>query len=579
MATETGAGTQVGRDDDEFDIGDVVRSLLRDYEYMGMPAQRYALVVILPSVVLGFGVMLLPFILGLPLFVVPVTVLFGVFVPFVALIYPKILQDRKRKQIREHFHLFITHITILSTTNIDRVEVFRTLAHEDEYEAIAEEMGHVVGLIDTWNQSLEDACRMRAKRVPSPLMQDFLERLAYTVGAGQTIDDFLLSEQDSIIQSFVTRYEAQLDRLSLIKDVYMSIVLSTTFGLVFALVVPFIVGIDPMTPVMAVILLYLFLQVVFVYAMNSVAPKDPVWFYRTEIALDRNARLRTGLLVGTGLSLALTALTYGILSGLVPFGSDIPLPIYLALPFTPFIIPGLIARQEQNRIKNRDESFPSFIRALGAVESVKQSSTGSVLESLRKKDFGNLTDNVDDLYKRLSMRIDSNLAWRYFAAETGSYLIQKFSEMYVTGRRMGGEPRQLGSLIEANISEVLNLRRKRSQEAGTVVGTIYGITGASVFAMFVGLEISRLFMTIAQDMDLSNAQLGGLLSVSQYDIPELQFMLFIIVLLNALLTSVMIRIVSRGHSLTTLTHFVAQLWISAVVAVATSYLVGALVQV
>ena len=144
---------------------------------------------------------------------------------------------------------------------------------------------------------------------------------------------------------------------------------------------------------------------------------------------------------------------------------------------------------------------------------------------------------------------------------------------------LGGEPRQLGSLIEANISEVLNLRRKRSQEAGTVVGTIYGITGASVFAMFVGLEISRLFMTIAQDMDLSNAQLGGLLSVSQYDIPELQFMLFIIVLLNALLTSVMIRIVSRGHSLTTLTHFVAQLWISAVVAVATSYLVGALVQV
>ncbi|GAA0652337.1 archaellar assembly protein FlaJ [Salarchaeum japonicum] len=579
MATETGTGTQVGADDDEFDIGNVVRSLLRDYEYMGMPAQRYALVVILPSVVLGFAVMLLPFFLGLPLFVVPVTVLFGLFLPLVALIYPKILQDRKRKQIREHFHLFITHITILSTTNIDRVEVFRTLAKEDEYEAIAEEMGHIVGLIDTWNQSLEDACRMRAKRVPSPLMQDFLERLAYTVGAGQTIDDFLLSEQDSIIQSFVTRYEAQLDRLALIKDVYMSIVLSTTFGLVFALVVPFIVGIDPMTPVMAVILLYLFLQVVFVYAMNSVAPKDPVWFYRTEIALDRNARLRTGLLVGTGLSLALTALTYGILSGLVPVGNDIPLPLFLAVPFTPFIIPGLIARQEQNRIKNRDESFPSFIRALGAVESVKQSSTGSVLQSLRKKDFGNLTTNVDDLYKRLSMRIDSNLAWRYFAAETGSYLIQKFSDMYVTGRRMGGEPRQLGSLIEANISEVLNLRRKRSQEAGTVVGTIYGITGASVFAMFVGLEISRLFMTIAQDMDLSNAQLGGLLSVSQYDIPQLQFMLFVIVLLNALLTSVMIRIVSRGHSLTTLTHFVVQVWISAVVAVATGYLVGALVSV
>jgi len=577
MATKT--GTQVDREgESDFDLGDLVRSLLRDYEYMGMPAQRYALVVLLPSVVLGFGVMLAPIIFGFPLFIVPVTMLFGMFVPVVALLYPKILQDRKRKEIREHFHLYITHITILSTTNIDRVEVFRTLANEDEYEAIAEEMGHIVGLIDTWNQSLEDACRMRAKRVPSPLMQDFLERLAYTVGAGQTMDDFLLSEQDSIIQNFVTRYESELDRLGLVTDVYMSVVLSTTFGLVFALVVPFIVGIDPLTPVTAVVLLYLFLQVVFVYAMNSVAPNDPVWLYHTNIALERNARLRTGVLVGTGLSLLLVAITYGALSGLIP-GGDFPLPLYLAVPFTPLLIPGLLARREEKRIKNRDESFPSFIRALGAVESVKQSSTSSVLKSLRKKDFGNLTDNVNDLYKRLSMRIDSNLAWRYFAAEAGSYLIQKFSDMYVTGRRMGGEPRQLGNLIEANISEVLNLRQKRGQEAGTVVGTIYGITAASTFAMFVGLEVAHLFMDISKQMNLEQARLGGLLSVSQYNIPELQFMLFVVVLINALLTSVMIRVATRGHSLTTLTHFVTQVWISAVIAVVTGKLVGALVSI
>jgi len=577
MATKT--GTQVDREgESDFDLGDLVRSLLRDYEYMGMPAQRYALVVLLPSVVLGFGVMLAPIIFGFPLFIVPVTMLFGMFVPVVALLYPKILQDRKRKEIREHFHLYITHITILSTTNIDRVEVFRTLANEDEYEAIAEEMGHIVGLIDTWNQSLEDACRMRAKRVPSPLMQDFLERLAYTVGAGQTMDDFLLSEQDSIIQNFVTRYESELDRLGLVTDVYMSVVLSTTFGLVFALVVPFIVGIDPLTPVTAVVLLYLFLQVVFVYAMNSVAPNDPVWLYHTNIALERNARLRTGVLVGTGLSLLLVAITYGALSGLIP-GGGFPLPLYLAVPFTPLLIPGLLARREEKRIKNRDESFPSFIRALGAVESVKQSSTSSVLKSLRKKDFGNLTDNVNDLYKRLSMRIDSNLAWRYFAAEAGSYLIQKFSDMYVTGRRMGGEPRQLGNLIEANISEVLNLRQKRGQEAGTVVGTIYGITAASTFAMFVGLEVAHLFMDISKQMNLEQARLGGLLSVSQYNIPELQFMLFVVVLINALLTSVMIRVATRGHSLTTLTHFVTQVWISAVIAVVTGKLVGALVSI
>jgi len=60
----------------------------------------------------------------------------------------------------------------------------------------------------------------------------------------------------------------------------------------------------------------------------------------------------------------------------------------VAIPVTPLLLPGWRMRQEEQKVKVRDGEFPSFIRALGAVESVKQTSTGSVLESLRRKDFG-----------------------------------------------------------------------------------------------------------------------------------------------------------------------------------------------
>ncbi|SNZ05612.1 flagellar protein FlaJ [Natronoarchaeum philippinense] len=582
MATSSDTATATDatqtEEGDSVDLKEAIRSLVLAYEHMDMSIRRYLLTVLLPSVVGAGAVMISPLFIPIPGVATGPVIMLALLLPFVAIVYPKLMQDRKQQQVRERFHLFITHITVLSTTNIDRVEVFRTLSKEDEYKAIATEMGHIVALIDTWNQSLDDACRFRARRVSSPLMRDFLERLAYTVGAGQPMSEFLLSEQDNILRNFTTRYENQLDRLSVMKDVYLSVINSTTFGLVFAILLPFLIGIDPMIALSSVITLFFFVQLAFLYVMNNVAPQDPVWSHADGIALDRNVRLRIALIVGTGLALLLAAVTYLALDGVLPDGG-LPDAIWMAVPFTPLLIPGLVIRREESRVKERDGEFPSFIRALGAVESVKQSSSSSVLSSLRRKDFGALTDNVNDLYKRLAMQINSTLAWRYFAAETGSYLIQKFSDMYVVGRRMGGEPRQLGDLIETNFTQVLNLRQMRTQETGTIIGVIYGITATSTFAFFVGLEIVNLLKNITADMELSQAGMGALLHPQVYDVPEIRFYLFVAVILNAFLSSMMIRIIDRGHSLNALTHFVAMVWMSAIISWVTTVLMSAIISV
>ncbi|MCL9814644.1 archaellar assembly protein FlaJ [Natranaeroarchaeum aerophilus] len=573
------ATTRNTEEDSSVDLKEAVRSLLMAYEGMEMSVQRYLLVILFPSVVFGITVAVLPFFLPVPGIATGPFLVLGLFLPFIALVYPKLRNDRQQKEVRDQFHLFITHITVLSTTNIDRVEVFRTLSKEEDYNAIATEMGHIVALIDTWNLSLDDACRFRARRVSSPLMQDFLERLAYTVGAGQPMSDFLINEQDNILQHYKVRYENELERLNVIKDVYLSVINSTTFGLVFAILLPFLIGIDPMIALSAVLTLYLFVQITFIYVMNNVAPQDPVWSYSDDIALERNIRLRISIIVSVGLSLLLMALTYLALDGVLPVGTDFPEPIYMAIPFTPLLISGLVMRREEKRVKNRDDEFPSFIRALGAVESVKQSSTSSVLSSLRRKDFGSLTETINNLYLRLAMQINSTLAWKYFAAETGSYLIQRFSDMYVVGRRMGGEPIQLGELIEKNFTQVLNLRQMRTQETGTIIGVIYGITATSTFAFFVGLEIVRLLQDITDDLELGQAGLGGLLHPQVYDIDQVRFFLFIAILLNAMLSSMMIRIIDRGHSLSALNHFVVLVWMSVIIAVLTRYLMTSLIAV
>lgn len=559
-----------------------LESLNMAYANMEMGASRYLLLVIAPAFAFFIGSGVAVVVLGLSLLIALPVVLLGLLAMVVAIIYPKLAQDRKRKQIRQRFHLFLTHITVLSMTNINRVEIFRTLAEEDEYDALAEEMGHLVAMVDTWNQSLDDACRLRAKQTTSPLLTDFLERLAYTVGGGQQISEFLIDEQDTIIQQFVTRYEADLGKLDVMKELYMSMMLSVAFILVFAIVLPILTGTSPTLLIGGTIAMFTIVQVAFIYAVHVISPYDPLWYIEETEGTGPLTRIPRALAIGIGCSILLAVVMGLALFGIVPgIASRVPLPIMVAIPVTPLLLPGWRMRQEEQKVKVRDGEFPSFIRALGAVESVKQTSTGSVLESLRRKDFGALTDNVDALYKRLNMRIDDIRSWRLFAAETGSYLIQKFGDMYVVGRQMGGDPKVLGQVISENQNEVLKVREQRDQATMTLIGVLYGITAAAVFSFFVGLEVVEIMMNITSGMDLQSqgSFTGGLLSTEQYDIQMIEYLLLLTIVINAALSAIMIRLTDRGHIISALVHFVFLTWLGAVIAVITEYVVGMAISV
>ncbi|WP_254546275.1 archaellar assembly protein FlaJ [Halomarina pelagica] len=563
----------------EVNLRRAVAAVIDSYRHLGTSLRRYVLLALLPSALFALGGVGATVALSLPLSIGGPLSLLGTFTFVVAVAYPKVVEDRKRKQVRERFHLFLTHVTVLSMTNIDRVEVFRTLAAEEEYRAIAEEMARIVALVDTWNQSLDDACRMRARRVPSDLLADFLERLAYTVGAGQELGDFLVAEQDSMLQQFAIRYEGDLAKLDVLRELYLSLMLSVTFILVFATVLPIIVGVEPTLLVGGVVGLLAVVQCGFLFVVHTVAPYDPVW-YASGIDRTPARRVRRTLVAGVAGTALAVAGAAAVRLGVTPVDpAGVPLAAYVAVPVTPLLLPGLAMRREENRVKERDEGFPPFVRALGSVESVKQTSTANVLRTLRRKDFGPLTENVDHLYRRLNTRIDTTRAWRLFAVETGSYLIQKFGDMYVIGRRMGGDPKRLGQVISRNMTEVLKLRERRAQETATFVGVVYGITAASVFSAFVGLEIAVLLTDIAKGFDADNPMMHTLFNPERYDVATMELLLLFVVLLNALVSAVMIRIMDRGHTVNAYHHFVLLTWLGAGVAVVTGELIGSLITV
>lgn len=571
--------TTRSQDDSKGTLALSVASVADAYQTMEIPVRRYFLLYVLPSLVFFVGTMGAAIVAPLPLLArIPIPAL-GLLAVFSVLVYPKLLENKRKAEMGDRMHLFVTHLTILSTTNIDRVSVFRALSQEKEYKALADEMKKIVQLVDAWNQSLDDACRRRAKEVPDEDLAAFLERMAYSLNAGQELNDFLMSEQDALIRNYVTHYKSSLENLEVMKDLYLSMILSMTFALVFATVLPILTGTDPVFVILSVLILFLLVQVGFLYTVRVITPNDPLW-YTNESKKPFERKLVAAVIAGMVGSMLI--IVFGIVSALevtaigdaVPqIHTEIPVPFYIAIPATPLLIPALIVRREEKRIRERDDEFSTFIRALGSTESVKQSTTDNVLETLRTRDFGALNDNVDSLYRRLKMRIDSGKAWKHFILESRSYLIQKFSEMYAVGREKGGDPKVLGELISQNMGEVLQLREERKQSTVTFIGLLYGVSAAAAFAFFIGIEVVEVLATFSADLELQDLEVGQFIYPGVYDIPLIRYIILVIIVINATLSSLMIRTVDDGHKVNTFLHFVLLLWIGATVGWFTSEMV------
>jgi flagellar protein FlaJ len=111
----------------EFSLQKALFRLAESYRQLDISIRRYTLTILLPAVVaavvLPTGAILLG---GGIILSLPVT-LFGLFLVLAALFYPQISQSRQKKEVRGNFHLFLTHVTVLSLANIDRIDIFAVL--------------------------------------------------------------------------------------------------------------------------------------------------------------------------------------------------------------------------------------------------------------------------------------------------------------------------------------------------------------------------------------------------------------------------------------------------------------------
>jgi len=419
-----------------------------------------------------------------------------------ALVFPLLDVHRSAALIEKEMHMFITRMGILALGEIGAQSIFDILKQMRDYGELAGEVQRIETLVDKWHTSLPEASRIVAQQSPSPLWADFLDRMAFSIEAGQPIDEFMRSEQETIAEQYTTLYDTRLESVDAMKEIYVSLVSAGLFGLVIAGIhlVLFEVGSASDAPIevasrlrflLLAGLMFTVVQIGGVLSFNSTIPEDPT-FARDEMDTPFRINFLRALI---GASLISTILLITTIVVIIASWREVSTQwdryglLLVAAPLSPMLIPAFMVSREESSVLRRDETYPDFIRALGGTAQARSAEPSATIKALRGIDFGVLDNSIDRLEKRLSTRIDSDRAWDYFTADTNSAVISRYTRIYIEGSQSSGQPAATAEMVSRSVGNLLSLRRRRALSASTMRGTALGLLIATVTSLNVTIAI------------------------------------------------------------------------------------------
>ena len=484
---------------------------------LGMPFTRYLLFFSLPATIIGL-------IAGITVWYTVSDVVSGLGAAFLILIFPLLALaatilfpiaqvSAEAIQIEQDMHMFMTRMGILSMGESAEKGMFDVLKEMGDYGALAVEIQAIETLVTKWHTNLPEAARIVGRQSPSAIWSDFLDRMAFSVEVGQPIGEFFTSENETFEQAFTTIYDARLEQLDTLRETFVSL---TTTGLLLLVVaglhlILFQTGDETNNPFQIILrarwvllagLLFGLLQIGAWYLFTLVIPDEDLFAkhgFNTEQAIDMRRAWIFSAVLGTMEFLLLIGLfIFTGTSWLTDNWNYIGLLVIAALA-SPLLAPAMLTLQEETRVRRRDEAFPEFIRAFGGTAQARAQEPSAMVKALSGIDFGALDDSIANLEKRLSMRIDSDYSWDWFAADNNSMLVSRFTRVFIEGSSSTGEAGLVGDMVSQSTTNLLGLRQRREISASVMRSVSYGLLIAMIIALNITTSIiAGLGETIAQ---------------------------------------------------------------------------------
>ncbi len=539
-------------------------NVINSYEKLDISIPQYLLKIVAPALFLG---LMISFFLGFTLpwvfldtyFIITLYIV-PVFTTLVAFLYPVIHDEVRSLKINRDMHLFITRLGALSVSEISDRGFREIFSEMKMYDELGKEIRRLETLSDKWNMSLSESARTISKNTPSEMLADFLERLAYALETQTTPKEFFKDEQETVMDDYKNKFENMLFRLDVVRELYVASITICLFGMVLAVITPLLIDIN--SELVITLIFFLFIVVSFIsgWVFLKIIPRTRIWYegeLKTEVDRFLNKVFMGSLVISAGIAIIVILFT------------NFSVLLSAAIILTPLIVPGIFAAIEENRIRRRDSNFPSFIRSLAGTSPARSSDHTESVGKLRYHDLGKLTENIRSLYRRLKMNIDSERSWRYFGSETGSFLIDEFSNIFLKASQHGAHPEETSPIISENFIQVSGLRNKKILRAKSLQSVFYGIivviTLTMVSVLLIVGEINSMLAQLEMPVGIEGL-FGGLnfINVSPIGLQTYYDLIVLMIFAQAVTSTVVSWHIKGEHRYLSLAKFSIMIWLATI---------------
>ena len=533
--------------------------------FNGIEFSRKDVILVIALTILT-SVFLSLYFLTLSIYFAAVAGVFGVGM-FYKFMKPILQRDADRTNINSNIPFFITSFFTLSVSAANRIDIIDILSRKAKLGRIAVEMEKLHNLVKNWRRGLSESAMFLAKKTPSNVFEDFLSRFGHAIDSGQDFEEFVKNETETVMSNFETAYISALYSFDLFKDLYVSMLLAFAFLITFVMIMPVLISINIYTVLVLSLMAIIMGEALLTYGIKIVLPDDPVW-HDTGIKTPLQLQLRRNM---TFAAIACVAIAGVVLA--TRLYDIIPFYFTITMVITPLAYPGYVGSKAESRVAKKDDMFGSFIRALSGSASARGNMVIDALKSIVLHDFGTLTADIRNLYRRLVYRIDSLKSWKYFSADTGSHLIEVFSESFVESIDLGADAAEAGKVVADNFDRVIRMRKRRHASVSSYVGVLYGITGGLAFSLAISFGVLEIINKVFASFDVSSlSDFGIFVSQPPNAIFTIEAFLVVILLVHSFIAGTALKVADGGKVVHGLHHFVIMSWIVTATLYGTLYL-------
>ncbi len=528
--------------------------------------------ILLPSLAGGLILLFLPSMLGSFLHIDLNPIAFssmGIIIIILGVLYPYISWKNRENEINGKMHFFITHLRVLAISDLSLKDIINIIGEKRKvYKSLGDEIRKISILSTQWKVPLARAFRFISDRTPSKMLKDFLDRFSQSLVSGVSHREFIEQEQGAVLEEYKTMYESANENLTILNEVYISLLISISFLLSFGLVLPMVTGTADMnTFVYGSAFMLIAVEGLLLYLLKSMMPADEIWPQtgeksETEKKIYSLFFMSLVACIGIGISLFFMRSVMSL--------DSLPMEIIVSIALTPLVIPGIRTYMEEQDIARRERNFLGFLPALGSISAMRGGKINESVQYLSEKDYGILTPHIKNLYKRLRTRIDDDAAWEWFGVDTCSNYIQRASEMFREATYAAANPREVARMITENIRKLRDLRLKKLSIIKTTVSLFLGITFGIAFSVYVSLVIAErlneIWLEASQPLeDLQQIDIGGILhTVPLQTFSNIYIVIFLVLIVHSLILALTIRTLRGSHIMITPLYFVPMVWISSI---------------